>query len=109
MKKARDLGTRVLVERIVYFADGRYEARIKVLKIPKSLKFPDGFKVSCVLLDTATKNVRLVLDNHQPFGYHVHTELPHDKNVRQQIELKNYNEAIRFFYIEVRKLANEEK
>jgi hypothetical protein len=107
MSEARDLG--VLVERIVYFADGRYEARIKVLKIPKSLKFPDGFKVSCVLLDTVTKNVRLVLDNHQPFGYHVHTELPHNKNARLKIELKNYNEAIKFFFKEVRKLANEEK
>ena len=100
---------RLLEDRVVSFADGRYEARIKVLEVPKNLKFPDGFKVSCVLLDTTTKSVRLVLDNHQPFGYHVHTELPHDKNVRLQIDVKNYTEAIRFFFNEVRKLANEKK
>lgn len=101
--------TRIVEDGVAYFADGRYEARIKVLEVPRSLKFPDGFKVSCVLLDLKAKTVRLVLDNHEPFGYHVHTELPHKKNVRLQIEVKNYFEAIRFFFNECRKVANEEK
>lgn len=100
---------RTIEDGVAYFADGRFEARIKVLEVPKSLKFPDGFKVSCVLLDTTTKTVRLVLDNHQPFGYHVHTELPHNKNARLQIDVKSYTEAIRFFFREARKVANEEK
>lgn len=99
----------IIEDGVAYFADGRFEARIKVLEVPKSLKFPDGFKVSCVLLDTQTKTVRLVLDNHQPFGYHVHTELPHNKSARLQIDVKNYTEAIRFFFREARKVANEKK
>lgn len=100
---------RTVEDRVVSFADGRFEARVKVFEVPKSIKFPDGYKVSCVLLDTATKNVKFVLDNHQPFGYHVHTELPHNKNVRLKIDVKNYAEAIQFFFKEVRKLANDKK
>lgn len=100
---------RIIEDGVTYFADGRYEARIKVLEVPRSLKFPDGFKVSCVLLDKNSKTVRLVLDNHQPFGYHIHTALPQNKNARLQVDVKNYAEAIRLFFREVRKVANEEK
>ena len=101
--------SRLIESGVIYFADGRFEARVRVLEVPRSLKFPDGYKVSCVLLDTKTKTVRFVLDNHEPFGYHIHTELPQNKNVRLPVDVKNYTEAIRFFFRQSKKVANEEK
>lgn len=99
----------VLESIVVAFADGRYKAKIRVFEVPKSLKFPDGYKVNCVLLDTNSKTVLLVLDNHQPFGYHIHTELPHNRNARMKIDVKTYEEAIKSFFKEVRRLTNEKK
>lgn len=96
-----------LFERIVYFQDGRFEARVKVLEIPKSTKFPDGVKVNCILLDKQTNTARLLLDNHEPFGYHLHTELPKNKHARLSVNVKNYNEAIQLFFREARKVADE--
>jgi hypothetical protein len=73
----------------------------------KSLKFPEGMKVKCVLLNTQAGTARLVLDNHAPFGYHLHTELPHDKKFRLLLNLRSYQEAIKIFFEYARKIADE--
>lgn len=52
---------------------------------------------------------RLIEDKHQPFGYHIHTELPQNKNMRRQIDAKGYDEAVRLFFREARRVVNEEK
>lgn len=101
--------SRIIEDGTAYFADGRYKARIRVYQIPVCAKFPDGFKVSCVLVDMNTMTARLVLDNHQPFGYHIHTDMPLNKNVRLEIEVRNYKEAIQIFFTEAIKVTNEEK
>lgn len=88
---------RILYDEKVKLLDGRYEARIVAYEVSKSKKFPDGIKLSCVLLDTEEKVPRLLLDNHEPYGYHLHTKLPHDKSYRISVDVKNYEEAIEFF------------
>lgn len=97
----------LILEKVLYFQDGQFEARLKVIKVPKSAKFPDGFKVNCILLDKETKTARLLLDNHAPFGYHLHTELPNNKHARLAVDVKNYSEAIQVFFREARKIADE--
>ncbi len=85
----------------------KYELQIKVFKLPRSLKFPTGYKVKCVLYEKETGVLQLLLDNHEPFGYHVHSKLPVDKNFRQLLNFNNYYEAINFFNDEVKRILNE--
>jgi len=97
--------TRILMDDTVILAEGRFVAQVKVIEVPKSAKFPDGIKVRCVLIDTIRKVPRLLLDNHEPFGYHLHTALPDDKNVRASVEVANYEDAVRLFIREARKVV----
>ena len=90
------------------FQEGRFEARITAYQVPKSKKFPDGIKLSCVLLDLQEKMPRLLLDNHEPFGYHLHTKMPHDKAHRVPVDVKDFEEAIEFFMGEVPKVIKDE-
>ena len=90
------------------FLEGRFEARITAYQVPKSKKFPDGIKLSCVLLDLQEKVPRLLLDNHEPFGYHLHTKMPHDKAHRVPVDVNDFEEAIEFFMGEVPKVIKDE-
>ena len=72
----------------------RYRVELKVFKVDPSERFPDGIKVSFALLDVIDKVPRLLVDNHAPFGFHVHTELPKNKQVRKPLVAKNYQEAL---------------
>lgn len=90
------------------FLEGRFEARITAYQVPKSKKFPDGIKLSCVLLDLQEKVPRLLLDNHEPFGYHLHTKMPHDKAHRVPVDVKDFEEAIEFFMGEAPKVIKDE-
>ncbi len=101
--------TRILVEEMVVFAGGRFQAQVKVIEVPKSAKFPDGIKVRCVLLDVELSLPRLLLDNHEPFGYHLHTKLPDDKNFRESVEVSGYEDAIRLFIREAKKVVEDEQ
>lgn len=85
----------------------KFEAHVKVYEVPKSLKFPDGYKVRCALVERETGILRMLLDNHEPFGYHLHTKLPEDKNFRVSVDVTNYTEAVRLFFKETRKVNNE--
>ena len=57
---------RILVEETVVLSGGRFQARVKVIEVPKTSKFPDGIKVKCILLDVDLRLPRLLLDNHEP-------------------------------------------
>ena len=41
----------IVVDQTFSFKDGDYIAYVKVFKVSKNSKFPDGFKVRCVLVD----------------------------------------------------------
>lgn len=98
---------RVLIDQVLILENERFEAYIKVYEIPKSLKFPDGYKVRCALVERETGILRLLLDNHAPFGYHFHTKLPEDKNFRLSVNVKTYADAVKLFFKEAEKVKNE--
>ncbi len=98
---------RVLINQVVNLDNDKFEAHIKVYELTKSLKFPDGYKVKCALVERETGTLRLLLDNHAPFGYHLHTKLPEDKNFRLSVNVKTYNEAISLFFKLARKVKHE--
>ena len=100
---------RILIEEVIVFAGGRFQAQVKVIEVPKSAKFPEGIKVRCVLLDVELNLPRLLLDNHEPFGYHLHTRLPEDKKFRESVEVSGYEDAIRLFIREARKVVEDEQ
>lgn len=98
---------KLLVNLVTALDNEKYELQIKVFKLPRSLKFPSGYKVKCVLYEKGTGALRLLLDNHEPFGYHIHSKLPADKNFRELLNFNNYKEAINFFQKEVERILNE--
>ncbi len=61
-----------------------------------------------MLVDTATDSTRLLIDNHEPFGFHVHSEL--DKGVTNRIRLDatDYQAALRTFRSEVERIVENE-
>jgi hypothetical protein len=95
----------LLKDETFLFKDGLFEARIKIFEVSRSLKFPDGLKVQCVLIDMKNKIPRLLLDNHEPYGYHLHSKLPHDKKFRISLSFTSYQDAVNFFLVESRKLV----
>lgn len=100
---------RVLRDQTISFADGALEAQVKVYEVAKSLKFPDGFKIRCALIEVKSGDLRVLLDNHEPFGYHIHTNLPMDRKARASANVRNYQEAINLFFDEVERLVKNEK
>jgi hypothetical protein len=92
----------------VLILDGeQYEAHIKVFEVFENPKFPQGYKVSCALVEKETGVLYVLLDNHEPYGYHLQTKLPKDKNFRVSIDVQDYKEAIELFFDEVKKVQNE--
>ena len=98
----------IVVDKTFSFKDGKYVAQVKVFKVSRNLKFPDGFKVRCILVDQNKGVPLLLLDNHEPFGYHIHTRLPEDKDFRISVDVKNYTEAVQMFLKQAKRLVNHE-
>jgi len=99
---------KLIFDQRIRFIEGRFEARIKAYEVIKSKKFPDGVKLSCILLDLQEKVPRLLLDNHEPYGYHLHTKMPLDKTHRTLLNVNNFEEAIEFFMGEVPRVIENE-
>ena len=51
---------------------------------------------------------RLLIDNHEPFGYHVHVSLPRDHHARQLLKLENYQEALDEFWRLAKEIVENE-
>lgn len=76
----------------------RFRVELKVLQIEASEKYPEGVKVRFVLIDVIHKVPRLLVDNHEPFGFHVHEELPENKQARRLLPTRDYVEALSEFW-----------
>ncbi len=50
----------------------------------------------------------MLLDNHEPFGFHLHTRLPDDPTFREKLDISDYEKAIQVFMKEVRKVVSNE-
>jgi len=94
-------------ERII-LAEGRFVIEIKAYGVPADRRFPSGVKLKCVLIDAEQQKPRVLLDNHEPFGFHLHARLPDDPDFRVSLAITDYEEAIRVFFSEVRKVIAHE-
>lgn len=100
MEKAK-----LLRDEHIILAQGQFVIEIKAYQVPNSQKFPTGIKLKCVLIDTKQKKPRVLLDNHEPFGFHLHSRLPDDPDFRVSLDIHDYEEAIKVFFGEVRKVV----
>jgi hypothetical protein len=95
-----------------FLIDERFEinARNRVvltaLRVSKDAKFPSGLKVKYVLIDVEGGFARLLVDNHEPFGFHMHTQLPEDHSIRENLPTADYNEALQIFFKEVERIVS---
>ena len=97
----------LIVGETLYFTE-RYRAFIRVYEVTPSKKFPEGIKASFVLIDLEENVPRLLVDNHEPFGFHMHTALPHSKDVRVKLKVKSYLEALQEFKTEALRIVRNE-
>ncbi len=86
----------------------RYRVELRVYAVGASKKYPEGIKVRFALVDVIEKVPRLLIDNHAPFGFHVHTELPENKSSRQILETKDYLMALDEFWRLVKEITENE-
>lgn len=93
---------------ISYILKGRYRLIAKVLQVGTNKKFPEGVKAKFVLIDLEQNLPRLLIDNHEPFGFHLHTGLPDDKSVRLILDVKDFNDAYQEFLKEVERVLEND-
>jgi len=79
------------------------------LLVEVNKKLPEGVKAKFVLIDLEINQPRVLVDNHAPFGFHLHTALPHDKGSRVTLDVKDFNEAYEEFLKEVERVLDNEK
>lgn len=100
--------TKVLLDE-TFAINHRYRVVLYVLEVPPDKKFPSGIKARFVLIDSDGNFPRLLIDNHEPFGFHMHTQLPEDASVRVELSVKDYNEALSIFLREVERIVEDER
>lgn len=71
----------------------RYRLILKVFRVTRSLE---------------TGLPRLLVDNHAPFGFHIHPALPEDRSVRVRFGVGNYNGALELFLMEAERIVRNE-
>ncbi len=98
--------TKVLMDE-AFFISERYRIILKVYEVKKSKKYPEGIKAKYVLIDVEGNFPRLLVDNHEPFGFHLHTHLPENKNIRVKLDTDKYLEALEEFRKDVTKIIEE--
>lgn len=86
----------------------RFRIELKVLQVEPTTKHPEGVKVSFALIDVKKGIPRLLIDNHAPFGFHVHTALPSQSNTRRALPTKDYLEALEEFWRLVKEILENE-
>jgi hypothetical protein len=82
---------------------------LNVIGVPRNPKFPSGIKAKFALIHMEGNYIRLLVDNHEPFGFHIHTQLPEDRNVRIQLPVSDYREALKLFRQEVERIIKNEQ
>ena len=85
----------------------RYRAELKAFVVEICKKYPEGIKVSFALIDVIQKIPKLLIDNHAPFGFHVHEELPDNKDSRRRLKTNDYLEALDEFWRLTKEITND--
>ena len=84
-----------------------FEWELKAYKTEGSTKHPEGVKTRFALIDVRKRKPRLVIDNHAPFGFHVHEGLPENKS-RRKLLTKDYMGALDEFWRLTREILKNE-
>lgn len=98
-----------IIIKSAFAIDDHYKVILYVIEVPENPSFPSGIKAKFALIHTEGNYIRLLVDNHEPFGFHIHTQLPADKNVRIQLLVSDYKEALKLFRQEVERIIRNEK
>jgi len=99
----------LLVDQQLVIKPGKFQAIVKVYEVEKSEKFPQGIKAKLLLQDIEHEKPRLLIDNHEPYGFHMHTKLPDDHSLRIELEIETYQEAMNVFFDEVERILKNEE
>ena len=83
----------------------KYLVNIIVWKVSKSKKFPDGVKSKFRLIHIPSNTLVILIDNHEPFGFHEHTK----NEERQKLMISNWEDALDYFLSKVKELENEQQ
>ncbi|MEO5971442.1 MAG: hypothetical protein ABIQ95_16070 [Bdellovibrionia bacterium] len=89
--------------------NNRFRVVLYALRVPVSEKFPNGIKAKFVLIDVQGNFPKLLVNNHEPFGFHMHTALPEDKDVRVELPVIDHNAALALFYKEVERILKNDQ
>lgn len=92
-------------ERKYILGGGKWKVEGIAYKVEISEKYPDGYKMKCVLVDIENGVPVLLVDNHDEYWYHHHPELPTDHDVRETLNVTDYKEAIRYFFRRVKEIT----
>lgn len=99
--------TRIILDE-KFAINNRFRVVLYALEVPVSEKFPNGIKAKFVLIDVEGNFPRLLVDNHEPFGFHMHTALPENKDVRVELPVTDHNAALALFCEEVERILKNE-
>jgi hypothetical protein len=105
MSKAKLLS----VQRVVIGKTNRFIVEMKVRQVTRDLKYPEGIKVNMSLVDTERSCLRLLVDNHAPFGFHIHHRLPENHSHREPLRVSNFEEAADYFIKLAERIVDEEE
>ncbi len=86
---------------------GNFVAHMKIQAVPASDNRPDGFKVNFVLISSETQQAVLLVDNHKPFGYHLHPSPDRDHDDRIELTVKSPFEVLELFLQKAKEIAHE--
>ena len=85
---------------------GNYVAHMKIQTVPVSDNRPDGFKVNFVLIDLQDHQPVLLIDNHKPFGYHLHPTPDRNHDDRIELTVNSPFEALELFVAKAKEIAH---
>jgi hypothetical protein len=86
---------------------GKYRVLAKVFEVVRNKRYPEGVKAKFVLIDLEQNAPRLLVDNHAPFGFHMHHGMPADKGLRSPLIVSSFQEAYKEFIKEVERILDE--
>lgn len=102
--------SKTILNKYLVVVPEKFAISVKVIEVPRSdKKHPEGVKTSFVLLDLELGKSVFLIDNHAPFGFHMHTGMPENKERRQKLNIRSYQEAYNVFMVEVDQRVKEYK
>ena len=102
--------SKLILEKYLIVVPDKFAISVKVFEVPPDdLKHPEGVKTSFVLVDLELDKPVFLIDNHAPFGFHLHSGMPDNKDQREELKVSTYQEAYEVFMVEVEKRVKEYK